>query len=174
MFYLRNETRDKTLRLAGEYQLHCFTKLSGGNNMTPTKTQTQGWLPSIFNDFFGNEWITKNRSAVPAVNIMENENAYHVEVAVPGLKKEDINMRIDENGHMIITVDTQKEKEDEAQKGKYIRREFSCTQFRQTLLLPENIDEAKIEAKYESGLLAIAIPKKKTAENTEPKKIAIK
>ncbi len=142
--------------------------------MTPTKTQTQGWLPSIFNDFFGNEWITKNRSAVPAVNIMENENAYHVEVAVPGLKKEDINVRIDENGHMIITVDTQKEKEDEAQKGKYIRREFSCTQFRQTLLLPENIDEAKIEAKYESGLLAIAIPKKKTAENTEPKKIAIK
>ena len=49
--------------------------------MTPTKTQTQGWLPSIFNDFFGNEWITKNRSAVPAVNIMENENAYHVEVS---------------------------------------------------------------------------------------------
>ena len=142
--------------------------------MTPTKTQTQGWLPSIFNDFFGNEWITKNHSATPAVNIMENENAYHVEVAVPGLKKEDINVRIDENGHMIITVDTQKGKEEETQKGKYIRREFSCTQFRQTLLLPENIDEAKIEAKYESGLLAIAIPKKKTAESTEPKKIAIK
>lgn len=104
------------------------------------------------------------------LNIMENENAYHVEVAVPGLKKEDINVRIDENGHMIITVDTQKGKEEEAQKGKYIRREFSCTQFRQTLLLPENIDEAK----YESGLHAIAIPKKKTTENTEPKKIAIK
>ena len=115
--------------------------------MTPTKQQTQSWLPSIFNDFFGNEWITKNRSTVPAVNIMEDEKRYTVEVAVPGLKKEDINVR---------------------------RREFSCSQFRQTLLLPENIDEEEIEAKQENGLLTIHIPKKKTVENTEPKKIQIK
>ena len=125
--------------------------------MTPTKQQTQSWLPSIFNDFFGNEWITKNRSTVPAVNIME-----------------DINVRIDDNSHLIITVDTKKEKEEETQKGKYIRREFSCSQFRQTLLLPENIDEEEIEAKQENGLLTIHIPKKKTVENTEPKKIQIK
>lgn len=138
--------------------------------MTPTKQQTQSWLPSIFNDFFGNEWITKNRSTVPAVNIMEDEKRYTVEVAVPGLKKEDINIRIDDNSHLIITVDTKKEKEEETQKGKYIRREFSCSQFRQTLLLPENIDEEEIEAKQENGLLTIHIPKKKTVENTEPKK----
>ena len=69
--------------------------------MTPTKQQTQSWLPSIFNDFFGNEWITKKR--------------YTVEVAVPGLKKEDINIRIDDNSHLIITVDTKKEKEEETQ-----------------------------------------------------------
>lgn len=142
--------------------------------MTPTKQQTQSWLPSIFNDFFGNEWITKNRSTVPAVNIMEDEKRYTVEVAVPGLKKEDINVRIDENSHLIITVDTKKEKEEDTQKGKYIRREFSCSQFRQTLLLPENIDEEGIEAKQENGLLTIHIPKRKTAENTEPKKIQIK
>ena len=127
--------------------------------MTPTKQQTQSWLPSIFNDFFGNEWITKNRSTVPAVNIMEDE---------------DINVRIDDNSHLIITVDTKKEKEEETQKGKYIRREFSCSQFRQTLLLPENIDEEEIEARQENGLLTIHIPKKKTVENTEPKKIQIK
>lgn len=143
-----------------------------GLKMTPAKQQPTGWLPGIFNDFFGNEWITKSRSTVPAVNIMENENNYVVELAVPGLSKEEINVRIDDNNHLIITVDSKKEKE-ESCKGKFLRREFSCAQFRQTLLLPDNIDEARIEATQENGLLTIDIPKKKVAE-TEPKRIEIK
>ena len=107
-------------------------------------------------------------------DIREEVNKYIMEIDLPGLKKEDINVRIDDNSHLIITVDTKKEKEEETQKGKYIRREFSCSQFRQTLLLPENIDEEEIEARQENGLLTIHIPKKKTVENTEPKKIQIK
>ncbi len=138
--------------------------------MTPAK-QTQSWLPGIFNDFFGDEWITKSRSTVPAVNIMEDEKCYTVELAVPGLCKDEISIRIDDDNHLTITVDSVKEEE---KRGKYLRREFSRSQFTQTLVLPDNIDDAHIEARQENGLLTIEIPKKKTSENTEPKKIDIK
>ncbi len=138
--------------------------------MTPAK-QTQSWLPGIFNDFFGDEWITKSRSTVPAVNIMEDEKRYTVELAVPGLCKDEISIRIDDDNHLTITVDSVKEEE---KKGKYLRREFSRSQFTQTLVLPDNIDDTRIEARQENGLLTIEIPKKKTSENTEPKKIDIK
>lgn len=138
--------------------------------MTPAK-QTQSWLPGIFNDFFGDEWITKSRSTVPAVNIMEDEKCYTVELAVPGLCKDEISIRIDDDNHLTITVDSVKEEE---KRGKYLRREFSRSQFTQTLMLPDNIDDAHIEARQENGLLTIEIPKKKTSENTEPKKIDIK
>ena len=95
-------------------------------------------------------------------------------------EKEDITLLAIEAASAALQHDSdpenteKKEKEEETQKGKYIRREFSCSQFRQTLLLPENIDEEEIEAKQENGLLTIHIPKKKTVENTEPKKIQIK
>ena len=138
--------------------------------MTPAK-QTQSWLPGIFNDFFGDEWITKSRSTVPAVNIMEDEKCYTVELAVPGLCKDEISIRIDDDNHLTITVDSVKEEE---KRGKYLRREFSRSQFTQTLVLPDNIDDAHIEARQENGLLTIEIPKKKMSENTEPKKIDIK
>ena len=138
--------------------------------MTPAK-QTQSWLPGIFNDFFGDEWITKSRSTVPAVNIMEDEKCYTVELAVPGLCKDEISIRIDDDNHLTITVDSVKEEE---KRGKYLRREFSRSQFTQTLVLPDNIDNTRIEARQENGLLTIEIPKKKTSENTEPKKIDIK
>ena len=138
--------------------------------MTPAK-QTQSWLPGIFNDFFGDEWITKSRSTVPAVNIMEDEKCYTVELAVPGLCKDEISIRIDDDNHLTITVDSVKEEE---KRGKYLRREFSRSQFTQTLVLPDNIDDTHIEARQENGLLTIEIPKKKMSENTEPKKIDIK
>ena len=138
--------------------------------MTPAK-QSQSWLPGIFDDFFGNDWFTKNRSTVPAVNIMEDDKCYTIELAVPGLCKDEISVRIDENSHLTITVDSLKEDE---RKGKYLRREFSRSQFRQTLILPDNIDEEGIEARQENGLLTIEIPKKRVSENAEPKKIDIK
>ena len=101
--------------------------------MTPAK-HSQNWLPGIFNDFFGNEWIAKSNSSAPAVNIIENDKEYEVEIAAPGLTKDDFSVRIDDNDHLIITVENKKENEEKDKKGKFLRREFSYSQFRQTLV----------------------------------------
>mgnify|MGYP001074237727 CR=1 FL=1 len=126
--------------------------------MTPTKQQTQSWLPSIFNDFFGNEWITKNRSTVPAVNIMEDEKRYTVEVAVPGMTKEDFNIHLGDENELVISMEKKVENEDKENK-KYLRREFSYTKFQQSLYLPDNVDKEKITANVANGVLTIELPK---------------
>ena len=129
--------------------------------MTPAK-HSQNWLPGIFNDFFGNEWIAKSNSSAPAVNIIENDKEY------------DFSVRIDDNDHLIITVENKKENEEKDKKGKFLRREFSYSQFRQTLVLPENINKDGIEAKQENGILSVTIPKKALPESKEPKQIPVK
>ncbi len=141
--------------------------------MTPAK-HSQNWLPGIFNDFFGNEWIAKSNSSAPAVNIIENDKEYEVEIAAPGLTKDDFSVRIDDNDHLIITVENKKENEEKDKKGKFLRREFSYSQFRQTLVLPENINKNGIEAKQENGILSVTIPKKALPESKEPKQIPVK
>ena len=119
--------------------------------MTPAK-HSQNWLPGIFNDFFGNEWIAKSKE-------------YEVEIAAPGLTKDDFSVRIDDNDHLIITVENKKENEEKDKKGKFLRREFSYSQFRQTLVLPENINKDGIEAKQENGILKQQNLSDKTIKN---------
>ena len=116
--------------------------------MTPAKN-SQNWLPGIFNDFFGNEWITKTNSSAPAINIIEDDKEYKVEVAAPGLTKDDFNVHIDDNDHLIISVEDKKENSEKDKRGKFLRREFSYSQFQQTLVLPDNVDKNNIEAKQE-------------------------
>jgi HSP20 family protein len=141
---------------------------------------TQGWLPSIFNDFFNNEWVMRSGTTAPAINVFECENRYTVEVAAPGMSKEDFSIHLNSDNNLCICMEkncgckdgkccTDKEhaKADttnEERKGKYLRREFSYTKFQQTLILPENADTAKIEAKMSNGVLKIEIPKKQATE----------
>ena len=70
--------------------------------MMPVR-RTQNWLPSIFNDFFDNEWMTKANATAPAINVIESEKEYKVEVAAPGMTKEDFNVRIDEDNNLVIS-----------------------------------------------------------------------
>lgn len=141
--------------------------------MTPAKN-SQNWLPGIFNDFFGNEWITKTNSSAPAINIIEDDKEYKVEVAAPGLTKDDFNVHIDDNDHLIISVEDKKENSEKDKRGKFLRREFSYSQFQQTLVLPDNVDKNNIEAKQENGVLTVNIPKKALPETKEPQKIEVK
>lgn len=140
--------------------------------MMPAK-QSQNWLPGIFNDFFGNEWITKANTTAPAVNIIESDKDYKVELAAPGLTKEDIKVRVDDNDHLVITVENKNESGEKDEKGKYLRREFSYSQFQQTMVLPDNVDKEGIEARQENGVLTVTIPKKE-APSTHPKDIEVK
>ena len=135
----------------------------------------QNWLPMIFHDFFGNEWIERAKSvSTPAVNIIENDKEYEVQIAAPGVCKEDINVHVNSDNYLEITVEDKSENDEKDKKGKFLRREFSYSQFRQTLALPDNVDADKIEATQHNGILKVVIPKKALPAPKEPKKIAIK
>ena len=159
------------------------------------------WVPSIFNDFFNSDILVRNSSTVPAINVIETEKEYKVEVAAAGMRKEDFKIHIDSENDLTITMerncncdnkecgcddkecssDDKKEKTDEKchdgkceDKGRYLRREFSYTRFQQTLILPDDADTAKIEAKVKHGVLKIHIPKKeKSKEEKASRNIAI-
>ena len=124
--------------------------------MLPTR-RSQNWLPGIFNDFFGNEWMEKSTS--PAINIIENDKEYKVELAAPGLTKEDFNVRVTEENQLVVTMEKKQEQKDENNDGRYLRREFSYSKYQQTLLLPDNVEKDKISASVEHGVLNILIPK---------------
>ena len=122
------------------------------------KYENQNWIPSIFNDFFDNEWIVKPNFSTPAINVIENEKDYKVEVAAPGMNKEDFNIHLNENQELVITVEKNTQNEQKEEK-KYMRREFSYTKFQQAFQLPDNVDKEKIGAKVENGVLEITLPK---------------
>lgn len=134
--------------------------------MVPAR-RNQNWLPSIFNDFLNDGWLMERRNATaPAVNILENDDEYKIEVAAPGMTKEDFKVHINEDNELIISMEKKNEEkeEDKKHKGTYLRREFSYTQFQQSLLLPDNVERDKISAKVENGVMCIEIPKKKVTE----------
>lgn len=131
--------------------------------MTPARRNQNNWLPSIFNDFFEGTWADRHNTTAPAVNIIETENCYKVEIAAPGMTKDDFKVHLNEDDELLITLEKKgdpKEKEYDHKKDTYLRREFSYTQFRQSLLLPDNIERDKISARMENGVMTIDIPKK--------------
>lgn len=134
--------------------------------MTPARRNQNNWLPGIFNDLLGPEWLEHRNGTAPAVNIIDNENEYKVEVAAPGMTKEDFKVHINEDNELIISLEKKSEEkeEDKKHKGAYLRREFSYTQFQQSLLLPDNVERDKISAKVQHGVMTIDIPKRKAAE----------
>ncbi len=141
--------------------------------MTPAKHQ-QNWLPGIFNDFFGNEWIAKTNSAAPAINIVETEKDYELQIAAPGVTKDDFDITVDKDNHLIVTVEHKQEEDERDKRGRYLRREFSYSQFQQTLILPDNVDTDAIEACQDNGVLTVTIPKRQAPTMVEKKKIAVK
>ncbi|HTN69114.1 MAG TPA: Hsp20/alpha crystallin family protein [Dysgonamonadaceae bacterium] len=129
--------------------------------MLPTIRRTQNWLPDIFSDFFGNEWVERatTSSSTPAVNILENEKGFQVEVAAPGMTKEDFNVRINDDNNLVISVNKKTETEERDEGTSYLRREFSYSHFQRCMILPDTVDRDKINAKAENGILTIEIPK---------------
>ena len=123
------------------------------------RRNNQNWLPSIFNDFFDNEWMDRANATAPAINVIENDKEYKVELAAPGLTKEDFNVHIDDDNNLVISMEKKDEKKDENKNGRYLRREFSYSKFQQTLILPDDVDKEKISAAVNNGVLDIALPK---------------
>ncbi|MHB1179006.1 MAG: Hsp20/alpha crystallin family protein [Daejeonella sp.] len=113
---------------------------------------------SIFNDTFFNDRMV---SRVPAVNISESENNYHVELAAPGLKKEDFKLNLERN-NLTISVEQSSDQQD-SQKN-YSKREYSYTSFVRSFTLPDSADHSQIDATYTDGILRIDIAKREEAK----------
>ena len=102
--------------------------------LTPVR-RTQNWLPSIFNDFFDTDWMEKANSTAPAINVFETENSYEVELAAPGLTKEDFKVNVDSDDNLVISMEKKIDNSEKDKKGRYLRREFSYRQFEQCMRL---------------------------------------
>ncbi len=142
--------------------------------MMPTR-RNQNWLPDIFNDLFDYNWMNKTNATAPAINVVENEQNYRIEVAAPGLKKEDFTVHIDESNNLVISMEKKSENKEERKKDHYLRREFTYSKFMQTIMLPENVNKDGIQAEVKDGVLEIQLPKKMIEESEkERKQITIK
>lgn len=121
-------------------------------------------LPSVFNSNF-NTGIT-----LPKVNIKETADAFIVEMAVPGLKKSDFHIDLD---NQVLSISTETKEENEQKEENYTRREFGYSAFKRTFNLPESVDDEKINASYEDGILSILLPKKEEAKQKPARRINI-
>ncbi len=136
--------------------------------------------PSFLNDFFGKDlfdWGFNNFSAdgssLPKVNIMENKEAFMVEMAAPGMNKKDFKIELDNE---ILKISSEKEdQKEEKDNPRYVRREFSYQTFQRTFHLPKNVvDNTGIKAEYKDGMLRVYIPKREEAKALPPRSIQIK
>lgn len=134
------------------------------------------WLNNWFDDnFFNTPVMAQTTTTAPAVNVKEDNKQYVMEVAVPGLKKEQVNMSIDKDGYLTLSIENKNEQKDEKKKEHYLRREFSYTSYRQSYALPDNVDADKIEANVADGVLKVVLPKvEKKEEKEDVKHIEVK
>ncbi len=121
--------------------------------------RSNNWIPTVFNDLFDTEFMPKANCTAPAINVKESDNAYTVELAAPGMKKEDFNVHINDEGNLIIKMEQKQEHKEEDKSVRYLRREFSYSKFEQTLILPDDVKKDAISAKVEHGVLTVELPK---------------
>jgi HSP20 family protein len=136
-------------------------------------------MNNLFDDLFPREflnWGLANNSStnttIPAVNIKETADNFEVEMAAPGMTKNDFKVELDGNK---LTISSEKDEEKELKEGeRYTRKEFSYQSFQRTFQLPRDVvDSDKIEAKYENGVLHLLIPKQEHAKQKPPRMIQI-
>ena len=124
--------------------------------------RNSNWLPDVFNDFFDTDFLPKvnSNTTAPAINVIEKKDEYDVELAAPGMTKEDFKVSLDEDCNLVVELDKKVEKtEENKETGHYLRREFSYTKFHQTLLLPDDVNRDNISATVENGVLKVVLPK---------------
>lgn len=129
-------------------------------------SRNQNWLPEVFNTLFDTDLFPKMRNTTsPAINVIEKDTEYDVELAAPGMTRDDFKVTLDEEENLVVDLEKKVEACDGDSKdackceGRYLRREFSYTKFHQTLLLPDDVDREKISATCEHGVLRVVLPK---------------
>ncbi len=126
--------------------------------MLPTM-QRNSWLPDAFDDFFNTDFMPRANATAPAINVIEKNKKYVVELAAPGLKKDDFTVTVDADGNLKVRMEKKQNNEEKDEKAHYLRREFAYSQYEQTLVLPDDVERDSISAKVENGVLYIELPK---------------
>ena len=134
---------------------------------------TGSWFPTVFDEFLNSDMMNSVNNVAPSVNVKENEHAYEVELAAPGVKKEFCRVHMDEEHNLCVAIENKYEHKDEDKHSHYLRREFAYTNFEQKYALPDDVDEAGINAKVEDGILSIELPKIQRAEGKTGRQIEI-
>lgn len=144
--------------------------------MTLVKFRNRDLFPSMFREFLDRDFFDAanagfNDSTMPAVNIKEGKDDFVVEVAAPGMKKDDFKIELDNN--MLMISSEKEHQREESKEGQYTRHEFSYQSFKRTFTLPSTIEEKKIKATYNEGILSIVLPKKEEAKEKPKRMIEI-
>jgi len=146
-----------------------------------TLVKRENFLPSwpnFFNDFLNRDWydwsnqnFSLTNTTIPAVNIKENDNGFDVEMAAPGMAKDDFRIELNNN---VLTISSEKKAKSESKEGENITRcEFSYQSFSRSFSLPAIVETERISAKYENGLLRVNIPKKEEVKPKPKKQIVV-
>ena len=129
--------------------------------------RNHGFFPSLFNDFLNDSFLMPQfHSTSPAINVSEDEKGYQVEIAAPGMTKEDFKISL-AGDDIVISMEKKLDNKDENKDKKYIRREFSYSKFEQRLMLPDNVERNRISARMTDGVLNIDIPKMAPQEKAQ-------
>ena len=131
------------------------------------------WFPTVFDEFFNTDLMPRANKTAPAVNVKEDDKAYTMEVAAPGIRKEFCRVSINEDGNLNIAIENKTEHKEEDSKHHYLRREFSYTNYEQNYSLPDDVERDQISAKVEHGILTVVLPKKNKVEMKASKTIDI-
>lgn len=145
-----------------------------------TLVKKSPFFPAFFDDFFSKDFFDWNDrtfaglgNTLPSVNLKETDNHYQVEMAVPGMAKEDFHVEM-QNGVLTVRAEKKKEKEEKDEKGNYLRREFRYESFSRAFSLPENVLDETVDATYRDGILRIEIQKRTPKKADNPKAIEVK
>ena len=140
--------------------------------MLPTITRRSFrpfYMPNFFDDDFL-PMLSNRTSSMPSVNIREDEKNYSLDLAVPGINKDDLKIDINED---VLTVSSENKSEKEENKDGYKRKEFSYSSFCRSFYIPENVNRDKIEANYKDGILSVSLPKQEEEKTKLPRQITI-
>ena len=138
-----------------------------------------GLFPPLRNDFWNNRLSIPRlfdfdedffNETAPPVNISETNKTFQLELSVPGMKKEDFKIEMEDR---VLTISSEKEEERKEEDKNYRRMEFSCSSFTRSFTLPDNVDENNIHAKYSNGMLEVTLPKKEATISQQKKEISV-
>jgi len=130
------------------------------------------WFDNFFENNLGTEFLSNFNTGItlPAVNIKETSEEFVLELAIPGMKKSDFTIDVE---NKVLSIASEVKRENEESNDNYTRREFGYSSFKRTFTLPDSIESDKVKATYKDGILMVTLPKREEAKQKPPKRIEI-